>query len=122
MVSAELTNNEPTSNPKNPHGLGDPNDLSLRKVEIEVLIPKKMREKAKAEKCTSEVAAFHKCCSENGVSLVVKCQDTNKVMKECLTRWFRDDDFRKLCQDEYLEERSRYRRTGKKIYDRFKRM
>ncbi|XP_068084686.1 uncharacterized protein [Anabrus simplex] len=38
-----------------PHGLGDPEDRTLRKVEIEVLIPKKMRDKAKAEKCVDEV-------------------------------------------------------------------
>jgi COX assembly mitochondrial protein 1 len=34
---------------------GDPSDLSLRKVEEQVLIPKIMRERAKAEKCVDEV-------------------------------------------------------------------
>lgn len=34
---------------------GDPADLSLRKVEEQVLIPKIMRERAKAEKCVDEV-------------------------------------------------------------------
>jgi len=35
--------------------LGDPLDRSLRKVEIDILIPKKMREKARDEKCSEEV-------------------------------------------------------------------
>jgi hypothetical protein len=34
---------------------GDPLDRSLRNVETEVLIPKKMRDKAKDEKCVEEV-------------------------------------------------------------------
>jgi len=34
---------------------GDPLDRSLRKVEIDILIPKKMREKARDEKCSEEV-------------------------------------------------------------------
>ncbi|PSN34477.1 COX assembly mitochondrial protein [Blattella germanica] len=42
-----------------PHGLGDPLDKSLRHVEIEVLIPKKMREKAREEKCSEEVKGMH---------------------------------------------------------------
>ena len=34
---------------------GDPDDMSLRNVEKEVLIPMKMKEKAKHEKCPVEV-------------------------------------------------------------------
>jgi COX assembly protein 1 len=34
---------------------GDPLDRSLRNVETEVLIPKKMRDKARDEKCTEVV-------------------------------------------------------------------
>lgn len=36
-----------------PHGLGDPNNKSLRKAELNVLIPKKMREEA-GKKCFKE--------------------------------------------------------------------
>lgn len=35
--------------------LGDPNDKRLRKVEKDVLIPQKMRDKAREEKCVKEV-------------------------------------------------------------------
>jgi hypothetical protein len=34
-----------------PHGVGDPNDKSLRKVELEVCIPGIIRERAHREKC-----------------------------------------------------------------------
>jgi COX assembly protein 1 len=35
---------------------GDPLDRSLRKVEIDILIPKIMRDKARDEKCSEEVS------------------------------------------------------------------
>uniref|UniRef100_A0A0A9X4S7 COX assembly mitochondrial protein n=1 Tax=Lygus hesperus TaxID=30085 RepID=A0A0A9X4S7_LYGHE len=120
MVSkGELSTETPLFNP---HGLGDPNDRSLRKVEVEVLIPKKMREKAKAEKCTTEVADFHACCKENGLTLVFSCQKENQKMKDCLAHWYNDEGFKKLCREEYLNERSNYRLTGKKTSERIKRM
>lgn len=34
---------------------GDPEDRSLRNIEVDVLIPKKMRDKARNEICTEEV-------------------------------------------------------------------
>lgn len=34
---------------------GDPDDKSLRHVETEILIPQKMKEKAKKERCAKEV-------------------------------------------------------------------
>jgi hypothetical protein len=43
---------------------GHPDDKSLRKVETEVLIPKIMRDRAKAEKCVPEVKAFEECCKD----------------------------------------------------------
>ncbi|XP_013199404.2 COX assembly mitochondrial protein homolog [Amyelois transitella] len=95
-----------------PHGLGDPEDRSLRKVEIEVLIPKLMREKAKTEKCTEQVRAFEKCCKESSLLMVVTCRKQNAAMKDCLTNWYRNDEFRNICTEEYLKKRSEYRQTG----------
>ncbi|CAK1586974.1 unnamed protein product [Parnassius mnemosyne] len=95
-----------------PHGLGDPEDRTLRKVELEVLIPKLMREKAKTEKCVQEVADFNHCCIESSILMVVKCRKENSVMKSCLSSWYQNEDFRKLCTEEYLKERSEYRRSG----------
>ncbi|XP_013148236.1 PREDICTED: COX assembly mitochondrial protein homolog [Papilio polytes] len=97
-----------------PHGLGDPEDRSLRKVETEVLIPKLMREKAKAEKCVKEVTDFNQCCKESSLLMVIKCRDENSVMKSCLASWYNNEDFRQACTEEYLNQRSEYRRTGVK--------
>ncbi|XP_041982578.1 COX assembly mitochondrial protein homolog [Aricia agestis] len=95
-----------------PHGLGDPNDKSLRKVEEEVLIPKLIRDKAKTEKCVEEVANFNKCCKESSVFMVVTCRKENSAMKSCLADWYNNEDFRKECTQEYLNQRSHYRSTG----------
>nr|CAD7458464.1 unnamed protein product [Timema tahoe] len=95
-----------------PHGLGDPDDCTLRKVELEVMIPKKMREKAKDEKCVEEVKAFTDCCKNSSITMVVKCRTQNSLLKECLTRWYQDEEFKALCRNEYLSERSEFRRTG----------
>ncbi|XP_059052589.1 COX assembly mitochondrial protein homolog [Achroia grisella] len=95
-----------------PHGLGNPEDRTLRKVEIEVMIPKLMREKAKIEKCPSEVKEFEKCCKDSSIFMVVKCRKENTSLKDCLTKWYHNEDFKKQCTEEYLKERSEYRRTG----------
>ncbi|CAG0888491.1 unnamed protein product [Darwinula stevensoni] len=95
-----------------PHGLGDPADRSLRRVEKEVMIPMKLRDRAKAEKCIPQVQDFTKCCKDAGIAMVLKCRKENAALKECLTQWYRDPEFIAECTNQYLEERSEYRRTG----------
>ncbi|XP_014615104.1 PREDICTED: COX assembly mitochondrial protein homolog [Polistes canadensis] len=95
-----------------PHGLGDPNDKSLRKVELNVLIPQVIRDRAKAEKCFLEVEEFKKCCQENNLSMVFKCRTENNKLTRCLERWFHDKDFQEECKQIYLQERSEYRKTN----------
>lgn len=92
--------------------LGDPDDRSLRKVELEVMIPKLMRDKAKSEKCTKEVGEFEACCKDASLLMVVKCRKENSALKDCLSSWYRNDSFRQLCTEEYLKERSEFRKTG----------
>lgn len=91
---------------------GDPDNKSLRRVEIQVLIPKIMRERTKTEKCVPEVTEFEKCCKATGISMVVKCRKENDALQECSAKWFKDDKFREECTQIYLERRSEYRRTG----------
>ncbi|XP_055681784.1 COX assembly mitochondrial protein homolog [Lutzomyia longipalpis] len=98
-----------TSGPKQ---LGDPDDKSLRKVEIEVLIPKIMRDRARAEKCTEEVAAFESCCKDKGLLMVISCRKENDKLKNCLTKWYQDEVFKSECRQIYLDERTEFRRTG----------
>ncbi|KAL3274116.1 hypothetical protein HHI36_015530 [Cryptolaemus montrouzieri] len=97
-----------------PQGLGDPDDLFLRKVEREILIPQKMRDKAKEEKCAEEVKRFTECCANNSILMVYKCREENTSLKSCLAKWYNDEGFKNLCKEEYLRERSEYRRTGVK--------
>ncbi|XP_035773913.1 COX assembly mitochondrial protein homolog [Anopheles albimanus] len=100
------------SNKGGPHGLGDPDDRRLRKVELEVLIPKIMRERAKTEKCVAEVKAFEDCCKDSGLFMVAKCQTPNDALKACSMRWYQDEQFKRECTEIYLEERKLFRETG----------
>uniref|UniRef100_A0A182PJ68 TOG domain-containing protein n=1 Tax=Anopheles epiroticus TaxID=199890 RepID=A0A182PJ68_9DIPT len=87
-------------------------DRRLRKVELEVLIPKIMRERAKTEKCIAEVKAFEDCCKGSGLFMVAKCQEQNDALKACSLQWYRNEQFREQCTEIYLAERSEFRRTG----------
>lgn len=76
------------------------------------MIPKKMREIAKAEKCFKEVEQFTECCKNNNILMVVKCRKENSALKDCLASWYENEEFKERCKKLYLEERSEYRRTG----------
>lgn len=104
-----------------------------------MLIPQKMRDKAKEMKCAQEVTGnsnvfqryytysnmlcntvvyvfisidFSNCCKDSSFLMVVKCREQNAALKSCLMKWFTDEKFKEECTQEYLEERSQYRRTG----------
>ncbi|XP_019353286.1 COX assembly mitochondrial protein homolog isoform X1 [Alligator mississippiensis] len=104
----------------------------LRHVEKDVLIPKMMREKAR-ELCSDKVqdvrweavfpdltgvgnlvlySDFTKCCQETGFLMVIKCQQENAALKECLTAYYSDPAFYEECKMEYLKQREEYRKTG----------
>ncbi|KAK4019132.1 COX assembly mitochondrial protein homolog [Daphnia magna] len=100
------------SNLTNPHGLGDPDDRRLRIVEKEVLIPKIMRDRAKKEKCVAEVAEFTKCCAASSLLMAYTCRKENALMQECQSRWYKDEGFKKECEDIYFKERREFRLTG----------
>ncbi|XP_005181999.1 COX assembly mitochondrial protein homolog [Musca domestica] len=111
-MNVETTSSINTFDPKDPHGLGDPNDKSLRKVEVEILIPKIMRDRAKEIHCTKEVADFQACCKDSGVLMVVSCRKENSHLKECLSKWYKNEAFKEECKQIYLKERSEFRSTG----------
>ena len=98
-------------------GLGDPSDRTLRKVEIEVLIPKLVRERCKTEpdKCALVKADFDKCCLDSGgISMVYKCREENRLFQECMNKWFNDQTFIDECREQYLAKRAQFRTTGEK--------
>lgn len=102
----------PPSQAGGPKGLGDPDDKTLRKVELEVLIPKLIREKTKKEKCIEEGQAFTECCKASGFWMFLKCRPQTNTLNKCLQEWYNDEELKKQCTEEYLQERSEYRRTG----------
>lgn len=71
-----------------------------------------MREKARSEKCVEEVEIFGKCCQEAKLLMVSRCREETSQLKSCLTKWYQNEEFRQLCTEEYLKQRSEYRRTG----------
>ncbi|XP_057326883.1 COX assembly mitochondrial protein homolog [Microplitis mediator] len=95
-----------------PHNLGDPDDQSLRKVEKDILIPKKIRERARTEKCVDEVKALTECGKAAGLAIVYKCREENQKMWDCYEKWYHDQELIDQCTKEYLNERTIYRRTG----------
>ncbi|XP_063972819.1 COX assembly mitochondrial protein homolog [Diachasmimorpha longicaudata] len=95
-----------------PHGLGDPDDKSLRKLEKQVVIPQKVRDKARTEKCVEEVKALTECGKAAGLLIWLDCRDANQRLWDCAAKWFFDKDFVNQVTEEYLQERSEYRRTG----------
>lgn len=82
------------------------------------MIPKKMREIARKEKCFEEAANFTKCCKDSNILMTFKCRSETDALKNCLTKWYQDEDFKERCKNEYLQERSEYRRTGIKLKNR----
>jgi len=95
-----------------PHGLGDPDDKTMRKVEENVLVPQIMRRIAKVEYCSKEVDTFNQCCKRERFMFAFRCQEENKIQQDCLLGWYNNDEFRQRCTKIYLEERTEYRRTG----------
>ncbi|XP_050434423.1 COX assembly mitochondrial protein homolog [Adelges cooleyi] len=112
--SSEKTETRKSRYSGGPHGLGDPDDYSLRKIEQNVLIPKIVREKAKYEKCAELNKAFGDCCLDTGILAFYKCKPQVKQLNACMGQWFNDETFIKECRENYIVERREYRLTGKK--------
>ena len=47
--------------------------------------------------------------------MVFHCQPINNALKDCLSKWYTDDEFKDYCKELYLKKRSAYRATGIKI-------
>lgn len=92
--------------------LGDPNDRYLRKTETDILIPKRIREISRKIHCKEATDMFKECCSMHPYSFFISCKEENKAQVDCLVKWFNDEELRKKVTEQYLQERSEYRRTG----------
>lgn len=56
--------------------------------------------------------ALEKCGREQGWKATFNCRKENDVMKECMGYWYYNKAFRQEVTEQYLQERSQYRRTG----------
>jgi hypothetical protein len=52
------------------------------------------------------------CMEHYGFSAVYKCRKHLSAMNNCLKFWYTDKDFRKECEEIYLEKRKKFRETG----------
>lgn len=55
---------------------------------------------------------FHACVLRTGLLHVIRCRRENDKMKACMEKWYYNEDFIKECTEQYLDERSEFRRTG----------
>lgn len=94
----------------------------LRKVEKEVLIPRYAEYKINHELCLEESRAFHECAKSKGIRVVLDCRNFLKTFQDCSNRWFRDEEFMKGIEREYLEKRTHYRKTGQAEKSPFRRI
>lgn len=76
----------------------------LRKVEVDVVIPKIMKEEAKL-KCVDAVTAFTQCCRGRTVSIWWACRDVNEKLDQCLRQHMTDADFDR-AKAKFLKDRA----------------
>ncbi|CAG9531496.1 unnamed protein product [Cercopithifilaria johnstoni] len=102
-----------------PHGVGDPNDRSLRRLEADVLIPDRMNERIQKVECRELLEGLTRCLRKKGSLIGMrKCQKELGQYEECQLAKFNDPWFRQKITDEYIKERAEYRRTGKNVMEK----
>uniref|UniRef100_A0A0N4Z8N4 COX assembly mitochondrial protein n=1 Tax=Parastrongyloides trichosuri TaxID=131310 RepID=A0A0N4Z8N4_PARTI len=102
-----------------PHGLGDPEDRTLRRIEADVVIPNRMNKQIEKVECNLEYMDLISCLRKDGaVKGLNSCQPILEIYNKCKSKFFHDIDFRSRITDEYLEERAEARRSGKTIKER----
>ncbi|CAJ0946254.1 unnamed protein product, partial [Mesorhabditis belari] len=96
-----------------PHGIGDPNDRSLRKIEADVIIPRRMNEQVERVECHPLYLQLVNCLRQKGSAVGLRgCQDALEEFNVCKLEKFQDPAYRAQVTNDYLSERSEVRRTG----------
>uniref|UniRef100_A0AC35FHY8 COX assembly mitochondrial protein n=1 Tax=Panagrolaimus sp. PS1159 TaxID=55785 RepID=A0AC35FHY8_9BILA len=96
-----------------PHGIGDPEDRTLRKIEADVVIPNRMNTKIEKELCHDLFMGLVNCMRhEGGAYGLYKCTEERDVFNACKKEKFLDPKFRQECTEEYIHDRAEARRTG----------
>ncbi|CAI5445913.1 unnamed protein product [Caenorhabditis angaria] len=96
-----------------PHGLGDPDDRTLRKIEADVIIPNRMNAHIEKNACNESYLGLITCFRKDGaVSGLNTCKPALEIFNRCKYERFHDPEFRAKITDDYIRERSEARRTG----------
>ncbi|WKY03145.1 hypothetical protein Q1695_016446 [Nippostrongylus brasiliensis] len=96
-----------------PHGLGDPDDRTLRRIEADVIIPNRMNAHIEREDCHEQYLGLVSCMRKEGAVKGLKlCKPALADFNQCKYVKFHDTEFRERITEEYLQERSEARRTG----------
>ncbi|KAF8383194.1 hypothetical protein PRIPAC_72336 [Pristionchus pacificus] len=102
-----------------PFGLGDPEDRTLRRIEADVIIPNRMNAHVERVACNAQYMDLIKCFREEGaVKGLAECKPILALFNKCKADKFHDIEFRERMTEEYLQERSDARRSGKTIKQR----
>ncbi|XP_031558702.1 COX assembly mitochondrial protein homolog [Actinia tenebrosa] len=82
---------------------------TLRHVERDVLIPKIVREISR-EKCKPYLDEFTNCCKGRTLSMVWACRKENRVMQDCLQKYFKDNSIYEEAKHLYLQRRDEFQK------------
>lgn len=67
-----------------PHGIGEPDDRSLRKIEANVVIPNMMNKRIEQTECKSEIEELIRCMKREGAALgLQRCKEFLGVFNVC---------------------------------------
>ncbi|KAL7074006.1 hypothetical protein ACQ4LE_006500 [Meloidogyne hapla] len=103
----------PTHVTVGPLNLGDPHDRFLLKYESNVLIPDIIAKRIEKNECRETFMKFAECIRVEGpLTGTHNCKPFYKEFQDCKVEKFRDQQLRKEVTDEFLKERTEYRKTG----------
>nr|CAD2177446.1 unnamed protein product [Meloidogyne enterolobii]CAD2182771.1 unnamed protein product [Meloidogyne enterolobii] len=103
----------PTHVTVGPHNLGDPDDTFLRKYESNVLIPDILAKRIEKNECRETFMKFAECMRDGGAFTGThNCRPFYKKFQDCKVEKFRDPNLRKEVTDEFIKDRSEFRKTG----------
>lgn len=67
-----------------PHGIGDPEDKSLRKIEADVLIPNIMNKQIESVECRLQFLDLIKCMKKEGGAMGLRrCNEPRDLLNAC---------------------------------------
>ncbi|KAF7638716.1 COX assembly mitochondrial protein [Meloidogyne graminicola] len=115
----------PTHVTTGPLNLGDPEDRQaifciethifrfLRKYEENVIIPDIIAKRIEKQECRETFMKFVECMRVDGaLTGTHNCRPFYKEFQNCKVKKFRDPELRKEITEEFIKERSEFRKTG----------